>query len=108
MRFTILIAATSAALSGCVHSRKVEQASAPALPPATWGAQSTARPQAFATIPATSWVLGRLAARREDPIASVLAAGPGAQPIAAPVTPSYRAVSAPPMDPAQFNPNRIR
>lgn len=75
------------------------------------------RPRSYAALTQRSWVLGHLAQRNEakakaqkdgagTPLTSATLELKSAA--ASPVTSSFRTVVAPAMDPAQFNPNRIR
>lgn len=102
-------------VAGCTHTNRSAQQPAGEpmqISPLAIGTSAGGfKARSYAALTQRSWVLGHLAQRNEAraeraPITSE-SLGAKAAP-ASPASLSFRTVVAPAMDPAQFNPNRIR
>lgn len=120
-RIAALVILVSGGLAGCTHTKRAAQQPAgepmQISPLAISAGTGGFKPRAYAALTQRSWVLGHLAQRNEargigqkDGAASAVTSASldAKSTSASPVTSSFRTVVAPAMDPAQFNPNRIR
>ena len=99
-------------IAGCTHTnRNAQQPAGEPMqisPLAISASAGGFKPRSYAALTQRSWVLGHLAQRNEARAAGAVIVSASPEAKAAPVTSSFRTVVAPAMDPAQFNPNRIR